>query len=110
VDAQVDDEAGGPGPLDLEVRLLIEAVYRTYHYDFRQYAFASLKRRLQSAMSRFHCATVSELQGRVLREPTLFQALLDYLTVQVSEMFRDPGYFRALRVHVLPRLAPYPSL
>jgi len=110
VDAQVDDEAGGPGPLDLEVRLLIEAVYRTYHYDFRQYAFASLKRRLHSAMSRFHCATVSELQGRVLREPTLFQALLDYLTVQVSEMFREPGYFRALRTHVLPRLATYPSL
>ena len=110
MDAQVDDEAGGPGPLDLEVRLLIEAVYRTYHYDFRQYAFASLKRRLHSAMSRFHCATVSELQGRVLREPTLFQALLDYLTVQVSEMFRDPRYFRALRESVVPLLRTWPSL
>jgi chemotaxis protein methyltransferase CheR len=110
VDAQIDGDAGETGPLDLEVRLLIEAVYRTYHYDFRRYAFASLKRRLHVAMTRFGCATVSELQGRVLRDATLFQALLDYLTVQVSEMFRDPGYFRALRTHVLPRLATYPSL
>jgi chemotaxis protein methyltransferase CheR len=109
VDAEIDAGAG-PAPLDQEVQQLIEAVYRAYHYDFRRYAFASLKRRLSAAMSRFHCATMAELQERVLRDATQFQALLDYLTVQVSEMFRDPGYFLALRAHVLPRLATYPSL
>jgi chemotaxis protein methyltransferase CheR len=109
VDAEIDAGAG-PAPLDQEVQQLIEAVYRAYHYDFRRYAFASLKRRLSAAMSRFHCATMAELQERVLRDATQFQALLDYLTVQVSEMFRDPGYFLALRAHVLSRLATYPSL
>jgi chemotaxis protein methyltransferase CheR len=95
---------------DLEISLLIEAIYRQYHYDFRGYAESSLKRRLLAALSRFGCASISELQGRVVRDGVLFQALLDYLTVQVSEMFRDPSYFRALRGKVLPRLATYPSL
>jgi chemotaxis protein methyltransferase CheR len=40
----------------------------------------------------------------------MFPALLDFLTVQVSEMFRDPGYFRALRERVVPLLRTYPSL
>jgi chemotaxis protein methyltransferase CheR len=109
MDAQIDAGAP-PAPLDQEVQQLIEAVYRAYHYDFRRYAFASLKRRLSAAMSRFHCASMAELQDRVLGDAKLFQALLDYLTVQVSEMFRDPAYFKALRVQVLPRLATYPSL
>ena len=95
---------------EIELQLLVEAVYLKYHFDFRGYANASLKRRLHAAMARFHCATVSELQGRVLHDATLFQALLDYLTVQVSEMFRDPGYFRALRDKVFPLLRTYPSL
>ena len=95
---------------DIEIQLLIEAVYRQYHYDFRSYAFASLKRRMSAAMSRFNCASISELQGRVLRDGTVFQALLDYLTVQVSEMFRDPPYYLALREHVVPLLRTYPSI
>ena len=61
-------------------------------------------------MRRFGCATLSQLQDRVLHEPALFPALLDYLTVQVSEMFRDPAYFRALREQVVPLLRTYPSL
>jgi chemotaxis protein methyltransferase CheR len=95
---------------DIEIQLLIEAVYLQYHYDFRRYAFASLKRRMSAAMSRFNCASISELQGRVLRDGTVFQALLDYLTVQVSEMFRDPPYYLALREHVIPLLRTYPSI
>ncbi|CAN5253164.1 chemotaxis protein CheR [soil metagenome] len=105
------DDGSEPGSdTDLEIALLIEAIYRKYHYDFRGYARSSLKRRLSSAMIRFGCATVSELQGRVVRDGKLFHSLLDYLTVQVSEMFRDPTYFKALRTMVLPRLATYPSL
>jgi len=95
---------------DIELPLLLEAVYRKYHYDFRSYAAASLKRRLTQAMERFGCRTLSQLQDRVLHEPSLFPALLDYLTVQVSEMFRDPPYFRSMRDKVVPLLRTYPSL
>lgn len=96
--------------IDIELPLLMEAIYRKYHYDFRGYASASLKRRLGTAMSRFGCETLSQLQDRVLRDPSLLPALLDYLTVQVSEMFRDPQYFRTLREQVVPLLRTYPSL
>ena len=95
---------------DIELPLLLEAVYRKYHYDFRGYAAASLKRRVTQAMARFGCRTLSQLQDRVLHEPGLFPAMLDFLTVQVSEMFRDPSYFRALREKVVPLLRTYPSL
>nr|WP_289623769.1 protein-glutamate O-methyltransferase CheR [Paracidovorax valerianellae] len=90
--------------------MLVEAIYRRYHYDFRGYAQASLKRRLQTALTRFNCRTVSQLQHLVLHDPEVFPAMLEYLTVQVSEMFRDPTYFRALRETVVPVLRTYPSL
>jgi chemotaxis protein methyltransferase CheR len=95
---------------EIEFRLLIDAIYHMYHYDFRGYAPASLRRRLRTALTRFKCQTLSQLQDRVLHEPAVFSALLDYLTVQVSEMFRDPSYFRALRESVVPLLRTYPSL
>jgi chemotaxis protein methyltransferase CheR len=95
---------------DIELRLLIDAIYLKYHYDFREYAVASLKRRLKTALTRFHYATLSQLQDQVLRDPELFSALLDYLTVPVSEMFRDPSYYRSLREKVVPLLRTYPSL
>ncbi|CAN5709181.1 chemotaxis protein CheR [soil metagenome] len=96
--------------LEIELRLLIDAIYLKYHYDFRAYATASLKRRLTTAMSRFNCSTLSQLQDKVLHDPATFPALLDFLTVQVSEMFRDPNYFLALRRQVVPLLRTYPSL
>lgn len=95
---------------DIEQDLLIEAIYHRYHYDFRGYAQASLKRRLQTALTRFNCRSLSQLQHLVLHEPEVFPAMLEYLTVQVSEMFRDPSYFRALREKVVPLLRTYPSL
>jgi chemotaxis protein methyltransferase CheR len=109
VDAQVELVTSSRD-LDIEVQLLIEAVYLKYHYDFRQYARASLKRRLAAALPRFNCVTVSQLQDRVVHDPTAFPDLLDFLTVPVSDMFRDPGYYRALREHVMPVLRTYPSL
>lgn len=96
--------------LDIEQRLLIDAIYYQYHFDFRGYAQASLKRRLQAALIHFGCKTVSQLQDRVLHDRETFPALLEYLTVQVSEMFRDPSYFRSLREQVVPLLRTYPSL
>lgn len=95
---------------DIEQRLLLDAIYHQYHYDFRAYAQASLKRRLQSALTQFSCKTLSQLQDRVLHEPAVFTGLLQYLTVQVSDMFRDPSYFLALRNEVVPILRTYPSI
>ncbi|MFO0847563.1 MAG: CheR family methyltransferase [Gemmataceae bacterium] len=95
---------------DIELRLLLDAVYRTYHYDFRGYSHASLKRRLSQARERFGCRSFSQLQDRVLHEPAVLPHLLGYLTVQVSELFRDPAYFLAVREQVVPHLRTYPSL
>lgn len=95
---------------DIEMRLLLEAIYQQYHYDFREYSMASVKRRLRQAREHFRCASFSLLQDRVLHDPAMLPKLLDYLTVQVSELFRDPSYFRALREQVLPHLRTYPSL
>jgi len=56
------------------------------------------------------CATISELQSRVVHESAAFSELLQYLTIPVTEMFRDPTYYAALREQVLPVLSTYPSL
>lgn len=95
---------------DLELQLFIEAIYLKYDYDFRDYAVASLKRRVTAAMTRFGVSTLTQLQDRVIHDPRTFAPLLDFLTVQVSEMFRDPAYFLALRKQVIPFLRTYPSL
>jgi chemotaxis protein methyltransferase CheR len=95
---------------DEELKLLLEAIYFKYQHDFRHYAFSSLRRRVTLAMERFDCRSVSQLQDRVLHEPEVFGQMLQYLTVQVSEMFRDPPYFTALRDEVVPVLKTYPSI
>ncbi len=95
---------------DLELRLLLEAVYQRYHYDFRDYALASLRRRMRHAMARFECDNMGALQHRLLHEPETFSLAMQYFTVQVSEMFRDPAYFRMLREHAIPVLRTYPSI
>ena len=94
---------------DLELKLLLEGIFLRYQHDFRHYALASLRGRVRQAMERFDCATVSQLQDKVLHEPAVFAQMLQYFTVQVSEMFRDPSYFKALREQVVPVLATYPS-
>jgi chemotaxis protein methyltransferase CheR len=108
--ANQSNNAQSSNDTDIEMQLLIDAIYLKYHYDFRRYATASLKRRLCAALARFKCQTFSQLQDQVLHEPGSFPALLDFLTVPVSEMFRDPGYFRSLREIVIPVLRTYPSL
>ncbi|KEZ18036.1 Chemotaxis protein CheR [Sphingobium yanoikuyae] len=95
---------------DIEIALLLEAIYQRYHYDFRHYARASIKRRVLQARTQLGFASVSAMQDRLLHDPATLPRLLNYLTVQVSEMFRDPSYFRALREKVIPHLKTYPSL
>lgn len=95
---------------DIELELLLEAIFRKYQHDFRRYSRASLRRRLEQALRDLGLGTLSQLQDRMLRDAVLFGRLLQYLTVQVSEMFRDPSYFRAIREHVVPVLQTYPSI
>ncbi len=96
--------------IEIELKLLIEAIYLKYSYDFRDYSGASLKRRVLHALGQFDCKTISALQERVIHQPQAFMQLLQYLTIPVSEMFRDPSYFLALRQQVVPVLRTYPSL
>ena len=96
--------------VDLELRLLMEAIYAKYSHDFRDYSGSSQKRRVLYALQQLECDTISTLQSRVLHDPSAFQKLLDILTIPFSEMFRDPSYFLALRQHVVPVLRTYPSL
>jgi chemotaxis protein methyltransferase CheR len=95
---------------DLELRLLLEALYQKYHYDFRGYSLASIKRRMKQAKDRFSCSSYSLLQDKILQEPQMLPELLSFLTVQVSELFRDPQYFLAIREKIVPHLRTYPSL
>lgn len=60
-------------------------------------------------MNHFGCQTLSQLQDKVLNEPGVFERMMRYFTVQVSEMFRDPSYFRTVREHVVPVLHTYPT-
>jgi chemotaxis protein methyltransferase CheR len=104
-------EALPAGPAEgIELDLFLEALHRRYHYDFRSYSRASLGRRAELARERLGCATLSELQSRLLHQPDLLPEVIDCMTVQVSEMFRDPAYFAALRHRVIPHLRTFPSL
>ncbi|AKJ29848.1 CheR family methyltransferase [Caldimonas brevitalea] len=95
---------------DIEIQLLLQGIYLTYQHDFRDYAVASLRRRMQQAMERFGCERLSQLQDKILHQPEVFAQSLQYFTVQLSDFFRDPAYFRALREEVVPELRTYPSV
>jgi chemotaxis protein methyltransferase CheR len=95
---------------NFELKSLLDAIYHRYQYDFRQYSPASVTRRLAQAMSALECRSLSALQDRVLHDPASFPTLLEYLTVQVSDLFRDPIYYRVLRDQIVPVLRTYPSL
>jgi chemotaxis protein methyltransferase CheR len=110
LDAAVSEPLASDKVEDIEIRLLLEALYSRYHYDFRNYAMASVKRRVRQARDQMGFETLSAMQDRLLHDPAMVPRLLGYLTVQVSEMFRDPFYFRAIREKVIPHLQTYPSL
>lgn len=95
---------------DIELWLLLEAIFQKYNYDFRNYAMASIKRRMRQARERYGCNTYSALQDMVLHDPAMLTDLISFMTIQVSEMFRDPTYFKAIREKVIPHLRTYPSL
>ncbi|MFG6083341.1 protein-glutamate O-methyltransferase CheR [Paracoccus litorisediminis] len=94
----------------IELDLFLEALHRRYHYDFRSYSRTSLARRAHVARERLGCETLSDAQRRLLHEPDVLPEVIDAMTVQVSDFFRDPAYYRALREEVVPHLRTYSSL
>jgi len=95
---------------DLEIKLLMEGVFQIYGYDFRDYGEASLKRRLLHWLSMSGFETLSHAQATIFRDKSAFCSLLNGITVNVSEMFRDPVFFKALREYVVPHLKTYPYI
>jgi chemotaxis protein methyltransferase CheR len=93
---------------DIEVALLLEAIYRHYGFDFREYAPASLKRRLWRRASAEGVDTISALQALVLHDPACMERLLLDLSINVTTMFRDPSFYAAFRTKVVPLLRTYP--
>ena len=101
---------GAPTLDDIELQLLLEAIFLRYHQDFRSYSLASIRRRLAAARDSLGFATLSAMQDAILRDARVFAALLQFLSVQVSDLFRDPSFYRALRQEIVPVLRTYPSL
>jgi chemotaxis protein methyltransferase CheR len=97
-----------PDVEELETELLLDAVARRYGYDFRQYAAASLKRRLHRAMQTEDVRTLSALQERLLHDPQALARFVSTLSVHVTGMFRDPGVYKAIRNRVVPTLRTWP--
>jgi chemotaxis protein methyltransferase CheR len=95
---------------DIEIRLLLEAIYQLYGYDFRSYSPASMRRRIMHRLTMSGFATVLEMTDRVLRDRQFFVTLLNDLTVNVTEMFRDPEFYKAFREEVVPVLKTFPFI
>lgn len=93
---------------DIEMRLLLHGVNQVYGYDFTDYSEASIKRRITQWLASTGYGNLSHAQSVVLRDRESFESLLRGITVNVSEMFRDPAFFRALREQVVPHLKTYP--
>jgi chemotaxis protein methyltransferase CheR len=94
----------------IEVDLLLEGIFRHYGFDFRAYAYSSLKRRLWKRIFAEGLSSISELQDRVLHDPAVMQKLLLDLSINVSSMFRDPSFYRCFREQVVPVLRTYPFI
>jgi chemotaxis protein methyltransferase CheR len=113
--SEVPSAAGDVAPYDpelerIEIELLLEGIFRHYGFDFRSYAYASIRRRLWKRIEAEGLGTVSALQARVLHEPELMERLLLDLSINVTAMFRDPAFYRAFREHVIPILRTYPFI
>ncbi|MBF0537911.1 MAG: protein-glutamate O-methyltransferase CheR [Nitrospirae bacterium] len=95
---------------DIEVRILLEAIYLKYGYDFRNYARASLKRRIAQRVALSGLEKVSDLIHRVLYDRDFFDSFLNDLSIKVTEMFRDPSLFLAMRNQIIPLLRELPFI
>ena len=94
----------------VEIELLLEGIFRQYGFDFRAYAYASIRRRLWKRVEAEKLANLSELQARVLHDEDAMERLLLDLSVNVTAMFRDPLFYVAFRTKVIPLLRTYPFI
>jgi chemotaxis protein methyltransferase CheR len=114
--AAASSQLGGP-PVSydpelerIEIELLLEGIFRRYGFDFRAYAHASLRRRLWKRVEAERLTTISALQARVLHDPEALDRMLLDLSVNVTAMFRDPGFYKEFRATVVPLLRTYPFI
>jgi chemotaxis protein methyltransferase CheR len=94
----------------IELDLILVAIYQRYGYDFRQYSRASIKRRIEHHLAKTEFETMSELMSKILYDETLFQSLFFDISVTVTEMFRDPWFYLTLREKVIPFLKTFPFI
>lgn len=94
----------------MEIELLLEAIYRHYGFDFRSYAFSSIRRRIWKRVNAEGLSNVTALQERILHDSKVMERLLLDLSINVTAMFRDPGFYRAFREDVVPLLRTYPFI
>jgi len=94
----------------IEIELLLEGLFRHYGFDFRSYAYASIRRRLWKRIEAEGLSSISDLQARVLHDPSAMERLLLDLSVSVTAMFRDPGFYQVFREDVVPLLRTYPFI
>jgi len=95
---------------ELEISLLLEAIYQKYGYDFRQYSKAHILRRIRNRMAMSGLEDVSQIQSKVLKDETFAHDLLQDLSITVTEMFRDKDFYKSLRENVIPILKTYPFI
>lgn len=93
---------------DIEIDLLMEAIYRKYGYDFRNYGKAHIKRRVTHRRATSGIQSISMMQDKILHDEVFFESLLRDLSINVTEMFRDPDFYAAMRHDVIPILKTYP--
>jgi len=105
-----DRQAFKPDLERIEIELLLEGIFRHYGFDFRAYAYASIRRRLWKRIEEERLPSMSALQERVLHEPAMMEKLLLDLSINVTAMFRDPSFYVTFRQHVVPLLRTYPFI
>ncbi|HTP10074.1 MAG TPA: protein-glutamate O-methyltransferase CheR [Anaerolineae bacterium] len=95
---------------EIETNLFLEAIFQRYGYDFRHYARASVKRRVQRLLEISGCTQISEMIPRLLHDEDFSQTAIQGFSIAVTEMFRDPDFYRAFRQQVVPYLKTYPYI
>jgi len=95
---------------EIEIRLLIEALYLKYGFDFRNYSQAHLKRRILNRFKITGLNTITEMTHKAIYDSEFTDQILMDLSITVTEMFRDPSFYKALRQSVLPVLRTYPHV
>ena len=96
--------------LNIEIQLLLEAIFLKYGYDFQDYAKAHVKRRILHRLAQSGLDSISAMQHRVINDQSFFEKLLLDLSINVTEMFRDPTFYLAIRDEVVPVLQTYPFI